>query len=186
MSHLDKFIHALMNRKLAKTDKAIQLCQRMEVLIVDRFIQRWNETFSTEIQGLDQIAKLLKDSEQATFSEDGRTQFLERARLAIVARSELLIEILDTRPWNFKAWVEIATCTDVPSLLDVELIKHVIKLMNAEQIYIPVAKTQVESASPAQSAEAGCCIQERTPIRCLDCGRKEQQCSSCAAESSSL
>jgi len=186
MSHLDKFVHALMNHKLATTDKAIRLCQRMEVLIVDRFIQRWNETFSTEIQSLEQIAKLLKDSEQATFSEDGRNQFLDRVRLAKVARSELLIEILDKRPWNFEAWVEIATCTDVPSLLEFELIKLVIKLMNAEQIYIPVVKAQTESASSAQFAEAGCYVLERTPIRCLDCVRKEQQCSSCAADSARL
>jgi hypothetical protein len=146
MTPLDKFVHAQMNQKMivSSDHKAINLRQIMEILFVDNFIKRWNEKFDTEIQTLEQIANLLKDSEHATFSEDGRTQFLERVRLSREARSDLLAEILVTRPWNFEAWNKISSCRDIPSLLEVQLIKLMIKLMNMETVYIPTVQAQVE------------------------------------------
>jgi len=146
MTTLDMFVHALMNHKnIDPSDKkAIELQRRIEFLFVDHFILSWNQKFHTEIQSLGQIGILKADSVEAPFSQDGRKLFHERVRLAEEARSLLLTEILTMMPWNEKEWFNIASVREIPLLLEVQIIKLMIKLMNMETIYLPTVQAQAE------------------------------------------
>jgi hypothetical protein len=146
-THIDRFVKAMMNKKMiSSTDhNAMKLLRTTSPLFTHLFITRWNEMFGTEIQTLDVIAKLKEDGVNFPFSDDGRTQFEKRVRVSEVVRSILLKEILLIRPWNMEALAEISSCKDIPSLLEVDIIKLMIKLMNMEKIYIPSVSEQVIS-----------------------------------------
>ncbi len=144
-TYVDRFVKAIMNKKMIESSdhKALNLLRTTGNLFTHLFITRWNEMFGTEIQTLEVIAKLKEDSVNFPFSDDGRTQFEKRVRVSEVVRSILLKEILLIRPWNMEALAQISSCKDIPSLLEVDIIKLMIKLMNMEKIYIPSVSEQV-------------------------------------------
>jgi hypothetical protein len=131
------FIGALLSGKGSSKDLA--LSQTLTNMLTDLFINGWNAAFTTSIQTLEEVKQLEEDGTTLSLPAKARELLDERVALAKKAIYALLQTIKDAKPWSAE-WQSVATCTNVPTLLNNQLIKQMVELQNKPLIALPTSK----------------------------------------------
>jgi hypothetical protein len=131
------FIGALLKEEA--TPKDATLSRNLASMLTDVFINGWNKTFGASIQTLEEIRKLEEEGAKISMIAKAREIFNKKVASAKKELMALLKIIKDVKPWNEK-WHPVATCTDIPTLLNDPLINILVDLQNKASVTLPTTR----------------------------------------------